>query len=173
MCDIYFTPKSKRKKYMYIFSHLVSLFADLFLLLILLWNITCSWHALWDSPNETFTIWQSLQDFAILRSLNLSQTPQFSQELANFPQILGLDASRDVIETLIQSKKGCFSVWKIEWTALRSHHGRFTRATLDKQTESGTNPRYLFGFICSGWSRGLLSITRHRYTQRWEILWRK
>ncbi len=28
-------------------------------------------------------------------------------------------------------------------------------------------------FICSGRSCGLLSITRHRYTQRWEIQWRK
>ncbi len=45
----------------------------------------------------------------------------------------------------IQSKKGCFSVWKILWTALRSHHAQFTRATSDKQTESGTNPRYSFG----------------------------
>ncbi len=30
----------------------------------------------------------------------------------NFPQILGLDAARDVIATRIQSKKGCFSVEK-------------------------------------------------------------
>ncbi len=57
--------------------------------------------------------------------------------------ILGLGASRDVIATRIQSKKGCFSVWKMEWTALRSHHARFTRATSDKRTESGTNPRYM------------------------------
>ncbi len=52
-------------------------------------------------------------------------------------------------------------------TALRSLHARFTRATLDKRTESGTNPRYSFGlysFICSDRSRGLLSLTRHRYT---------
>ncbi len=28
-------------------------------------------------------------------------------------------------------------------------------------------------FICSEWSRRLLSITRHHYTQRWEIQWRK
>ncbi len=33
-----------------------------------------------------------------------------------------------------QSKKS-FSVWKMEWTALRSYHNRFTR-TLDKQTET-------------------------------------
>ncbi len=60
-----------------------------------------------------------------------------------------------------------FEKWK--WTALRSHHARFSRATLDKRTESGTNPRYSFGlqrcrpFICSGRSHGLLSITQHRY----------
>ncbi len=28
---------------------------------------------------------------------------------------------------------------------MRSLHARFTRATLDKRTESGTNPRYSFG----------------------------
>ncbi len=59
--------------------------------------------------------------------------------------ILRLDASCDVIAMRIQSKKGCFSVPKMEWTALRSHHARFTRATSDKRTESGTNPRYSFG----------------------------
>ncbi len=30
-------------------------------------------------------------------------------------------------------------------TALRSHHDRFTRATLNKRTENGTNTRYSFG----------------------------
>ncbi len=28
---------------------------------------------------------------------------------------------------------------------LRSHHARFTRATLDKRTDSRMNPRYSFG----------------------------
>ncbi len=28
--------------------------------------------------------------------------------------------------------------------SLRSHHARFTKATLDKQNKSGTNPRYSF-----------------------------
>ncbi len=78
---------------------------------------------------------------SILRSLNLSQTPLFSK----LPQILRLDASCDVIAMRIQSKKGCFSIPKMEWTALRSLHARFTRATSDKRTESGTNPRYSFG----------------------------
>ncbi len=79
----------------------------------------------------------------------IKQTPQFRKSsqifviAADFPQILGLDVSRDVIAMRIQSKK-CFSVWKMEWTALRSHHARFTRATLDKQIESGTNTHYLF-----------------------------
>ncbi len=71
----------------------------------------------------------------------IKQTPLFSK----LPQILRLDASCDVIAMRIQSKKGCFSVPKMEWTALRSHHARFTRATSDKRTESGTNPRYSFG----------------------------
>ncbi len=64
---------------------------------------------------------------------------------ADFPQILAFDTSRDVIATRIHSKKGRFSVWKMKWTALHSHHARFTRATLDKRTESGTNPHYSFG----------------------------
>ncbi len=71
----------------------------------------------------------------------IMQTPLFSKLL----QILLLDASCDVIAMRIQSKKGCFSVQKMEWTALRSLHARFTRATLVKRTESGTNPRYSFG----------------------------
>ncbi len=57
----------------------------------------------------------------ILRLLNLSQNQansaifhKSSQIAANFPQILGLDASRDVIAMRIQSKKGCFSVYKME-----------------------------------------------------------
>ncbi len=53
--------------------------------------------------------------------------------VADFLQILGLDASCDVIAMRIQSKKGCFSVPKILWTALRSLHARFTRATLDER----------------------------------------
>ncbi len=130
-------------------------------------------------------MYQSLKDFAILRSLNLSKSSKFcnfrksSQNFviaAVFPQFWGLDASRDVIVTRIHSKKGCFSVWKMERTALRSHHAWFTRATSDKRTERGTNPRYSFGlrpFICSDRSRGMPSITWHRYTQRWEIQWRK
>ncbi len=68
---------------------------------------------------------QSFQDFAILRSLNLSQNQAnsaISIIAADFPQILALDASRDVIAMRNWSKKGCFSVWKMEWTALRSHH---------------------------------------------------
>ncbi len=102
----------------------------------------------------------------------IKQTPLFSK----LPQILRLDASCDVIAMRIRSKKGCFSVPKMEWTAFRSLHARFTRAASDKRTESGLNPRYSFGlysFICSDRSRGLLSITRHHYTPQREIQRRK
>ncbi len=64
---------------------------------------------------------------------------------ADFPQILGLDVSCDVIAMPVQSNKLCFSVPKMEWTALCSLHVRFTRAELDKRTESRTNPCYSFG----------------------------
>ncbi len=61
---------------------------------------------------------QSLQDFAIAEFIaNQANSVIFhksSQIAANFPQILGLDASRDVIAMRIQSKKGCFSVYKME-----------------------------------------------------------
>ncbi len=96
----------------------------------------------------------------------IKQTPQFSQKLAYFrnPQNLGLDASCDVIATSFQSKKGCFSVWKMEWTAcvlimpnlqelLRTNKPKAERI---RATRLGYRP-----FICSCRSRGLLSITRH------------
>ncbi len=89
--------------------------------------------------SERLTVPPGFCDRWIYRKIK--QTPLFSK----LPQILRLDASCDVIAMRIQSKKGCSSVWKMEWTALRSHHARFTRATSDKRTESGTNPRYSFG----------------------------
>ncbi len=61
---------------------------------------------------------------------NFRKSSQIFVIAADFLQILGLDTSRDVIATCIQSKKGCFSVWKMKWITLRSHHARFTRATL-------------------------------------------
>ncbi len=92
-----------------------------------------------DLFSECLTVPPGFCDRWIYRKI--MQTPLFSKLL----QILLLDASCDVIAMRIQSKKGCFSVQKMEWTALRSLHARFTRATLDKRTESGTNPRYSFG----------------------------
>ncbi len=41
---------------------------------------------------------------------NFHKSLQISVIAADFPEILGFDASRDVIATRIQSKKGCFSV---------------------------------------------------------------
>ncbi len=92
-----------------------------------------------DLFSERLTVTPGFCDRWIYRKIK--QSPLFSKLL----QILHLDASFDVIAMRIQSKKGCFSVQKMEWTALRSLHARFTRATLDKRTESGTNPRYSFG----------------------------
>ncbi len=89
--------------------------------------------------SERLTVSPGFCDRSIYRKIK--QSPLFSK----LPQILRLDASCDVIAMRIQSKKGCFSFPKMEWTALRSHHARFTRATSDKRTESGTNPRYSFG----------------------------
>ncbi len=92
-----------------------------------------------DLFSERLTVTPGFCDRWIYRKIK--QTPLFSK----LPQMLRLDASCDVIAMRIQSKKGCFSVPKMEWTALRSLHARFTRATSDKRTESGLNPRYSFG----------------------------
>ncbi len=92
-----------------------------------------------DLFSERLTVPPRFCDRWIYRKIK--QTPLFSK----LPQILRVDASCDVIAMRIQSKKGCFSVQKMEWTALRSLHARFTRATSDKRTESGLNPHYLFG----------------------------
>ncbi len=89
--------------------------------------------------SERLTVSPGFCDRWIYRKIK--QSPLFSK----LPQILHLDASCDVIAMRFQSKKGCFSVQKMEWTALRSLHARFTRAASDKRTESGTNPRYSFG----------------------------
>ncbi len=92
-----------------------------------------------DLFSERLTVTPGFCDRWIYRKIK--QSPLFSK----LPQILHLDASFDVIAMRFQSKKGCFSVQKMEWTALRSLHARFTRAASDKRTESGTNPRYSFG----------------------------
>ncbi len=92
-----------------------------------------------DLFSERLTVPPRFCDRWIYRKIK--QTPLFSK----LPQILRVDASFDVIAMPFQSKKGCFSVQKMEWTALRSLHARFTRAASDKRTESGLNPRYSFG----------------------------
>ncbi len=56
------------------------------------------------------SVWQSLQDSAIAEFI--AKSSRLFQIAADFPQILGLDASCDVIAMRIQSKKGCFSVQK-------------------------------------------------------------
>ncbi len=43
------------------------------------------------------------------------------------------------------SYRPALSVCTMELNSLRSQHDRFTRATSDKRTKSGTNPRYSFG----------------------------
>ncbi len=96
--------------------------------------LSLNWSVQWvsDSPSR------------ILRSLNLSQNHANSaifQIAADFALRRVLWRHRNAHSV----KKGCFSVQKMEWTALRSLHARFTRATSDKRTESGTNPRYSFG----------------------------
>ncbi len=113
--------------------------------LVMCWNL---WRAavkrrIRDAPHCLMTNRCTLP-YWYVKSSKLSNFRKRSQIFiiaTDFPQILGLDASCDVIAVCIQSKKGCFSDPKMEWTALRSLHAQFTRATLDKLTESRTNPR--------------------------------
>ncbi len=140
---------------------------------IILWNWLLGWVK-WAQPHSVppgFSNSAIAEFIAKLSKLrNFRKGSQIFIISADFLQILGLDASRDVITTRIV-KERLFLSLKNGMNSLRSHHARFTRATLDEQiraTRLGYRP-----FICSGQSRGLLSITRHRYTQRWEIQWRK
>ncbi len=86
---------------------------------------------------------------------NFRKSSQIFIIAADFPQILGLDATRDVIATHIQSKKGCSSTRK-----------PFILIMPDLQELHWTNePKAELIHA----TRRLLTITRHRYTQRWEI----
>ncbi len=79
----------------------------------------------------------------------IKQTPQFSQKLTyfyncrRFPAYFGLRRVLWCHRNVHSVKEWLFlSVAKMEWTALRSPYARFTRATSDKWTKSGTNSRY-------------------------------
>ncbi len=78
----------------------------------------------------------------------IKQSPLFSK----LPLILHLDASCDVIAMRFQSKE--------------LHRTNEPKAEQIRATRLGYRP-----FICSDRRRGLLSITWHRYTRRWEIQW--
>ncbi len=67
----------------------------------------------------------------------------------------------------MHSVKGVLSVCNIGMNSLRSHHAQFTRATLDKQNKSGTNPRYSFrlrGADCLSARAGATGCSRSRDT---------
>ncbi len=109
----------------------------------------CSQRERWVVETQLFlwiwsVQWVSDSPSRILRSLNLSQNHANSaifQIAADFALRRVLWRHRNAHSV----KERLFLSSKMEWTALRSLHARFTRATLDKRTESGTNPRYSFG----------------------------
>ncbi len=121
-----------------------------------------------DLFSECLTVTPGFCDRWIYRKIK--QSPLFSK----LPQILHLDASFDVIAMRFQSKKGCFSVqkWNEQLCVLfmpdlqELHRTNEPKAEQIRATRLGYRP-----FICSDRSRGLLSITRHRYTRRWQIQW--
>ncbi len=123
-----------------------------------------------DLFSECLTVTPGFCDRWIYRKI--MQTPLFSKLL----QILLLDASCDVIAMRIQSKKGCFSVkkWNEQLCVLFMHDLQELHWTNEPKAEQIRATRLGYRpFICSDRRRGLLSITRHRYTQRWEVQWRK
>ncbi len=105
-------------------------------------------------------ITQSLQDFAISEFIaKSSKLCNFSQELANFPQILGLDASRDVISTHIV-KESLFLSLKNGMNSLAFSSCLIMSQTNQKRYESALLvwSTWRRPLICSGRSHGLLSI---------------
>ncbi len=109
-------------------------------------------------------ITQSLQDFAISEFIaKSSKLCNFSQELANFPQILGLDASRDVISTHIV-KESLFLSLKNGMNSLAFSscpiYNSYIGQTNQKRNESALLvwSTWRRPLICSGRSHGLLSI---------------
>ncbi len=118
---------------------------------------------------------QSLHDFAILRLQNLLQKLQFSQKFANFhncrkiPTDFGLRRVPWHHHNVHSVKEKVVSQFeKIEWTASilivpdfqELHQTNEPKAERIRTTRLGYRL-----FICLGWSHGLLSITRHCYTQ--------
>ncbi len=123
-----------------------------------------------DLFSECLTVTPGFCDRWIYRKI--MQTPLFSKLL----QISLLDASCDVIAMRIQSKKGCFSVqkWNEQLCVLFMHDLQELHWTNEPKAEQIRTTRLGYRpFICSDRRRGLLSITRHRYTRRWQIQWRK
>ncbi len=91
-----------------------------------------------------FRLNQSIQDFVILLSLNLLQN-QARSAIFVIAADFGFRRVPWGHRNVHCQRKYVSQFEKMEWTSVHSHHAWFTRATLDKQTERGTNPHYLFG----------------------------
>ncbi len=122
-----------------------------------------------DLFSECLTVPPGFCDRWIYRKI--MQTPLFSKLL----QILLLDASCDIITMRIQRKVvSQFKKWNEQLCVLFMHDLQELHWTNEPKAEQIRATRLGYRpFICSDRRRGLLSITRHRYTQRWEIQWRK
>ncbi len=104
----------------------------------------------------------------------IKQTLKFSQKLANFQNSRKIFAYFGLRRTPWRHRNA-HSVWTMKWTACvllmtdlqELHQTNEPKAERIRATRLGYIP-----FICSGHSRGLLSIARHRYTQHSEIQWR-
>ncbi len=121
-----------------------------------------------DLFSERLTVTPGFCDRWIYRKIK--QSPLFSK----LPQILHLDASFDVIAFSQRKVVSRFKKWNEQLCVLfmpdlqELHRTNEPKAEQIRGTRLGYRP-----FICSDRSRGLLSITLHRYTQRWEIQWIK
>ncbi len=118
-----------------------------------------------DLFSERLTVTPGFCDRWIYRKIE--QSPLFSK----LPQILHLDASSQCAfsQRKVVSR---FKKWNEQLCVLfmpdlqELHRTNEPKAEQIRATRLGYRP-----FICSDRRHGLLSITRHRYTQRWEIQW--
>ncbi len=117
-------------------------------------------------------VWQSLQDYAIAELSQNQATSAIFQIAADFAlrRVLWRHRNAHCQRKVISQ----FQKWNEQLCVLfmpdlqELHQTNEPKAERIRATRLGYRP-----FICSDRSRGLLSITRHRYTQRWEIQWIK
>ncbi len=117
------------------------------------------------------SVWQSLQDSAIAefiaKSSNLRYFPN-CRRFCTWTRLLTSSqcafSQRKVVSRFKKLNEQLCVLFMPDLQEL--HWTNEPKAEQIRATRLGYRP-----FICSDRRRGLLSITRHRYTRRWEIQW--